>query len=264
VTYSDPGDDPILEPAPGAVNLWERVRLVALMDPEAANLESLRRSLGERLGCDPPGWTVERLEDRLWERAWMDHFTPMRFGADLWVVPSHMEPPEPGAVNLRLDPGLAFGTGTHPTTALCLEWLAENPPRGFEVIDYGCGSGILAVAALKLGAARVHGVDNDPQALEASRTNARANDVAGGLRLSGPDEPDPPAADLVLANILANVLIELQPRLSRATRPGGQIVLSGILNDQAGSVMAAFEDDFILEPPLQREDWVCITGMRRR
>ena len=192
----------------------------------------------------------------------MDRFAPMRFGERLRIVPKHCQPPDPWAVNLRLDPGLAFGTGTHPTTALCLEWLdAAGDDLGRRVIDYGCGSGVLGVAALLLGAEQVVGVDIDEQAWQATRANAETNGVGDGLRV-GPPEICHSAADLVLANILAGPLVELAPTLASLTRPGGRIVLSGILVQQADTVMERYRTWFDLAPPAVKEGWVRITGVR--
>jgi ribosomal protein L11 methyltransferase len=193
----------------------------------------------------------------------MDDFKPLRFGDRLWIVPSWHDAPDPHAANLLLDPGLAFGTGTHPTTALCLEWLDGQDVTSRQVIDYGCGSGILGLAALLLGADHVIGVDTDPQALEASRENARRNKVEEDrldLFLPG-DEPDT-MADIMLANILAQPLIGLAPKLAAKVKPGGDIVLSGILSNQAREVMEAYEPWFIMDEPEQREEWIRLTGRR--
>jgi ribosomal protein L11 methyltransferase len=263
VTFEDAADEPVLEPKPGEVRMWSHTRVVALFD-DSLNVDQLKAQLALRTDAD----TVERLEvtaiaDRDWTRAWMDDFRPMRFGERLWVCPSNQAPPEPDAINLLLDPGLAFGTGTHPTTALCLEWLDAHPPEGLAVIDYGCGSGILAIAALKLGAQRVLGVDLDPQALIASRDNAEANGVAANLEVFMPDDFSGEAADVLLANILANPLIELAPRMKELVKPGGQVVLSGILREQADAVTEAYAPWFELNPPAVLEDWVRLDGIRR-
>jgi len=263
VTFEDAADEPVLEPAPGEVRLWSRTRVVALFDA-GADVDAVRRDLGGRFGeALLERLQSEPLEDRDWTRAWLDHFRPMRFGERLWVCPSTESPPEPAAVNLLLDPGLAFGSGTHPTTALCLEWLDAHPPQGLEVIDYGCGSGILALAALKLGARHVTGVDLDPQALLASRDNAEANCVAAGLDLTLPGDDDGRPADLLLANILANPLVELAPALAGRVHAGGGIVLSGILREQAAEVSARYAAWFDMEPAVFMEDWTRLSGIRR-
>lgn len=262
ITYSDPGGEPVLEPPVGTNPLWPELRLTALFDPQVA-VAAVQEAAAQVLHGALPGWKAEVLEDRAWERTWMDDFQAMRFGRRLWVVPSNLEPPEPDAVNLRLDPGLAFGTGTHPTTALCLEWLDEQALQGREVVDYGCGSGILSVAALLLGARGCLGIDNDPQALTASRDNAERNGVLERLALALPEQAPTRQADVLVANILANILIDLAPRLADQVRPGGAVALSGILVEQAAAVAEAFRPWFELEPPRQREDWVLLFGRRR-
>ncbi|MDV3238122.1 MAG: 50S ribosomal protein L11 methyltransferase [Gammaproteobacteria bacterium] len=262
VTLQDAADQPLFEPPPGATPLWSQVRVTALFEA-GADLARIRAQLAERFGAACAArLQAEPLDDRDWVRAWMDGYAPMRFGERLWIVPTGFEAPDPGGVNLLLDPGLAFGTGTHPTTALCLEWLDAHPPVDQCVIDYGCGSGILGIAALKLGAREVWAVDNDPQALTATRDNAERNGVLGRVRTVLPgDLPEVPA-DLLLANILANPLIELAPRFAALVRTGGGLVLSGILADQAADVAAAYHAAFALAPPAQREDWVRLDGRR--
>jgi ribosomal protein L11 methyltransferase len=262
VTFGDAADEPILEPDPGEQRLWSHTRVSALFDAEQ-NAEAIDAALRRALPAEiAPSLSLERLRDRAWERAWMDGFHPMRFGNRLWVCPSGMQVDAADALVLDLDPGLAFGTGTHPTTALCLEWLDRHPPTGQRVLDYGCGSGILALAALRLGAIAAIGVDHDPQALEASQHNARRNGLAERLQVYLPgDEPRPPA-DLLLANILAAPLIELAPELARRVRPGGSILLSGILDEQAEAVAAAYRPWFELAPPARRAEWVRIDGRR--
>ena len=262
VTLGDAADEPILEPDPGEQRLWSHTRVSALFDAEQ-NADALGATLRQALPAEiAPSLSLERLGDRAWERAWMDGFHPMRFGDRLWVCPSGMQVDAADALVLDLDPGLAFGTGTHPTTALCLEWLDRHPPADRQVLDYGCGSGILALAALRLGAAAAIGVDHDPQALEASRENARRNGLAERLSVFLPgDEPRVPA-DLLLANILAAPLIDLAAELARRVRPGGAILLSGILQEQAEAVAAAYRPWFELAPPARRDEWVRINGWR--
>jgi ribosomal protein L11 methyltransferase len=262
ITLGDAADEPILEPDPGEQRLWTHTRVSALFDAER-NADALGATLRQALPAEiAPSLSLERLGDRAWERAWMDGFHPMRFGDRLWVCPSGMQVDAADALVLDLDPGLAFGTGTHPTTALCLEWLDRHPPADRQVLDYGCGSGILALAALRLGAAAAIGVDHDPQALEASRENARRNGLAERLRVFLPgDEPRVPA-DLLLANILAAPLIDLAAELARRVRPGGAILLSGILQEQAEAVAAAYRPWFELAPPARRDEWVRINGRR--
>ncbi len=262
VTLQDAADQPLFEPPPGATPLWSQVRVTALFEA-GADLTRIRARLAERFGAAcAERLQAEPLDDRDWVRAWMDGYAPMRFGARLWIVPTGFAAPDPDGVNLLLDPGLAFGTGTHPTTALCLEWLDAHPPLDRCVIDYGCGSGILGIAALKLGAREVWAVDNDPQALTATRDNAARNGVADRVRTVLPGDIPALQADLLLANILANPLIELAPRFAALVRPGGGVVLSGILADQAADVAAAYRAAFALQPPAQREDWVRLDGRK--
>ena len=263
VTYQDPGGAPVLEPAVGANPLWDRVRVVALFAEDAplqAIEQSLRAALPER---ESPVVQVEALADRCWERAWIDDFKPMRFGERLWVCPTNIEPPQPEAVNLRLDPGLAFGTGTHPTTGLCLNYLDRTPLAGADVVDFGCGSGILGVAALLLGAHHCYAIDNDPQALQAARENAQRNAVAERMSILAPERLPPLSADGVIANILAGVLIELAPVLRRQVRDGGWIALSGILEAQAPDVSRVYGQWFELEAPQSRDGWVLLCGRKR-
>jgi ribosomal protein L11 methyltransferase len=261
VTYEDATDTPLLEPAPGTTPLWADLVVTALFS-EAEELAGLVAHLST--GIDLQAVEVERVEDQDWSMAWAADFHAMRFGEHLWVCPSSEEVTMPDAVVVRLDPGLAFGTGTHPTTALCLEWLDRHPPQGLEVIDYGCGSGLLAIAALKLGARHVTGVDIDPQALLASRTNAERNGLGPeALTAVLPEDTLAGGADLMLANILANPLIELAPRLCALLRPGGDLVLSGLLADQAEQVAAAYAPWCDMRPPVHREEWVRLEGRRR-
>ncbi len=263
VTLRDAEDEPLFEPPPGSLPIWSVVKVDALFAADTY-ADAIRDRITLLLGRPPEAWSVETLEDQAWERSWMDQFQPMRFGRRLWIVPSWHEPPDPDAVNLLLDPGLAFGTGTHPTTALCLEWLDAHPPEGREVLDYGCGSGVLALAALKLGAAQLTGVDIDPQALQASRDNLARNGIdAGRLALHLPDDfPAEGRFDLVIANILAGPLVELSGKLVSHLRPGGEIILSGILQEQAAMVMDAYAPQIEFETPRQREEWVCLHGRR--
>jgi len=262
VTFMDAEDQPIFEPDLGTTPLWSKTHLLALFESDIDE-QDLAKHLTLIAGTDAD-FHIEHIEDQDWERSWMDNFHPMRFGQRLWIVPSWHEAPEPGAVNLHLDPGLAFGTGTHPTTALCLEWLDGQPLEGYQIIDFGCGSGILAIAALLLGATRAVGTDIDVQALEASRDNANRNGIDPArfpvyLPADMPDEP----ADVVVANILAGPLVSLAPQLSRLVKSGGRLALSGILAEQAEEVRAAYSADFELDPTAEREGWIRITGIKR-
>jgi len=260
VTLEDAADDPILEPAPGALPLWPTVNMKALFDAQASR-EALLTLLHTHLGSVPTH-RFEHLDDRPWEREWLKDFKAMQFGQRLWICPDGMRPDQTDAVIVDLDPGLAFGTGTHPTTALCLEWLDAHSLTGKTLIDYGCGSGILAIAALKLGASHALGVDIDPQALIASRDNATRNQVQDRLAVCLSDTGLPPV-DLMLANILAGPLAELAPRLAALTRPGGYIVLSGVLTDQAESVHNVYSPWFEMEPSVLRDGWTRLSGVRK-
>ncbi|MDL0431198.1 50S ribosomal protein L11 methyltransferase [Marinobacter sp. TBZ242] len=266
VSMEDAADQPLYEPDPGTTPLWHQTSVTGLFGAER-DIEELcaavKDAWHQQTQQSLPDIDVTLVEDKDWEREWMDDFKPLRFGERLWIVPSWHDAPDPQAANLLLDPGLAFGTGTHPTTALCLEWLDGHDVSSRQVIDYGCGSGILGLAALLLGADHVIGIDTDPQALEASRENARRNRVEEErLDLFLPaDEPDT-MADIMLANILAQPLISLAPRLAAKVKPGGDIVLSGILSNQAREVMAAYEPWFIMDEPEQREEWIRLTGRR--
>jgi ribosomal protein L11 methyltransferase len=276
ITLEDEGDDPVLEPLPGTTPLWPRVRLKALFDgatnPEEL-LSTLRAELGGELARSLAGASFETLADRAWEREWLKDFKPMRFGRRLWICPGGQQPDEAqlrgteSPVLIELDPGLAFGTGTHPTTALCLEWLDAAPLGGKRVIDYGCGSGILAIAAARLGAAGVLAVDIDPQALLATRDNAERNGVAqlieSRLVEDGADDSGAEPADILLANILAGPLESLAPTLAARVRPGGLLVLSGILREQAEAVATRYAPWFDIGPVVVRDDWARLDGVRR-
>lgn len=263
VTFMDAEDQPIFEPDLGTTPLWSHTHLLALFEAEA-DLSNLSAHLELITARPMPEHQVELIEDQDWERSWMDNFKPMRFGQRLWIVPSWHAAPEPDAVNLLLDPGLAFGTGTHPTTALCLEWLDGQALAGCSVLDFGCGSGILAIAALLLGAKQAVGTDIDPQALEASRDNAGRNGIAAEqfplyLPVDLPRQP----AEVVVANILAGPLVNLAPQITQLVKPGGLLALSGILAEQAEEVRAAYSDAFALDPTAEKEGWIRISGIRR-
>jgi ribosomal protein L11 methyltransferase len=262
VTLADAADEPQLEPAPGETPLWNQVRISALLDtdPETtARVARLARQLGDR---DRGAPRIERIEDQVWERVWLDTFKPTRFGRRLWICPHGQTPDDRDGVVVALDPGLAFGTGHHPTTALCLEWLDGMDLQGQTILDFGCGSGILAIAALRLGAARAVAVDHDPQAIEATRANALANRVEDRLVSVLPERADPVQADVVVANILAGPLVTLAPRLIGALRPGGALALSGVLADQVETVRRAYAPEIALAPTRLREDWALISGWR--
>ena len=263
LSLADAGDEPIYEPTPGSTPLWRQSVLTATFGTES-DPESLMQQIGNAL---PPHLVASLrqhgLEERDWEEAYKNHFQPIQCAPGLWIVPSWCQPPEPQATIIELDPGLAFGTGSHPTTALCLSWLAANPPRGGQVIDYGCGSGILAIAAFKLGAQKVTAVDIDTQALNATEANLRANRIEPGPVQTGyPQDIDDSPADLLIANILAGPLVELAPRFAELVRPGGQILLSGILKSQLEDIQLAYRTGFRLAQATTREDWACVSGTR--
>ncbi|MEX6501549.1 50S ribosomal protein L11 methyltransferase [Pseudomonas zhanjiangensis] len=263
VTFMDAEDQPIFEPDLGTTPLWSNTHLLALFEADT-DPDALLAHLQLLTGAALPAHQVEQIEDQDWERSWMDNFQPMRFGRRLWIVPSWHAAPEPEAVNLLLDPGLAFGTGTHPTTALCLEWLDGQDLQGCNVLDFGCGSGILAIAALLLGAERATGTDIDPQALEASRDNAGRNGIdPARFALYLPADLPQEQADVVVANILAGPLVALAPQITQLVKPGGRLALSGILGEQAEEVRAAYQNAFDLDPTAEKEGWVRISGTRR-
>ncbi len=263
ITFQDRGDEPVLEPQVGEMRLWQDTLVRALFDAgsdAAGNLGRLAASLGPQITRNA---RIRGVEDRVWERVWLMDWKSMRFGEHLWVCPTDAPAPaDPGAIIVRMDPGLAFGTGTHPTTALCLEALSGLHLSGKCVIDYGCGSGILSVAALKLGAARALAVDVDPQALLATRDNALRNGVGAELVAVDPAAALPPG-DVVVANILAATLLDLLPVLAGACRPGGELLLSGVLCGQAEAIATAYAADFSLVRTLHRDDWCCLQARRR-
>ena len=262
VTFLDSADQPLYEPPVGETPLWSRTRIIGLFDATAdmpAVLEHISQAITPK---QLPDHRISPLEDKDWEREWMDNFKPMPFGERLWIVPSWTEAPHPDAVNILLDPGLAFGTGTHPTTDLCLQWLDKHGAEHDEVIDYGCGSGILAVAAAKLGATHVWAVDNDPQALIATRDNADKNDVIEKITAVLPDAFPNVKTPLLLANILAQPLMDFAERFATHVIPGGHIVLSGILAEQAEQVADCYTPWFTMEAPVYKDEWVRLSGQR--
>ena len=262
VTLTDAGDDPVLEPAPGETPLWNDVRITGLFSPPV-DFDLLREDLLKSLSVTRlPDNRVETLHDRAWEREWLKDFRAMRFGRRLWVCPSGFEIADEGAVVVRLDPGLAFGTGTHPTTALCLEWLDGLDLRNKRVLDYGCGSGILSVASLLLGADAAGAFDIDPQAITATRQNARRNNVSDRLLATMDAGSLAAGYDVVVANILATPLIHEAGTICERLVHGGSIALSGIMEHQAAAVAAVYEDQVEFEPPSIKAPWVRLTGKR--
>ncbi|MDE9493952.1 50S ribosomal protein L11 methyltransferase [Xenorhabdus bovienii] len=264
VTFQDSHDTPIFEPLPGETRLWGDTDVIGLYDAEM----DMKAVVGQLEQVPQLGkgflHKIEQLEDKDWEREWMDNFHPMCFGNRLWICPSWREVPEPDAVNVMLDPGLAFGTGTHPTTSLCLQWLDGLDLTDKTVIDFGCGSGILAIAALKLGAKQAIGIDIDPQAIQASRDNAERNGISAQLTLYlSKDQPADLKCDIVIANILAGPLRELAPIIGSLPKSGGLLGLSGVLASQAEGVAQAYNNEFIIDPIAEQEEWCRITGIKK-
>jgi ribosomal protein L11 methyltransferase len=305
VTFTDARDDPVLEPQPGEVRLWPATRLVVLFTA-AQDPRALTRTLASGLGLAPDLIRAQAVADRAWEREWLKDFHAMRFGERLWICPHHEQVADPGAVVVNLDPGLAFGTGTHASTALCLEWLdahahllrasaehsiqrpahgldahahllrasaehsVQRPAHGLDahlapgarVIDYGCGSGVLALAAAKLGAQAVHCFDIDRQALLATRDNALANAVAERVHVHEHADALPRGVDVLLANILSEPLRELAPAFASLVRCGGQVVLAGLMDREAADVTAAYAPCFHVCRFGDRDGWTCLAGRR--
>ena len=265
VTMEDNADQPVLEPGVGETPLWLQTRLTGLY-PADTDMDAVLAQFPEAL-TNTANTRVEILEDKDWEREWMKHYQPMQFGKSFWVCPSWIEPPDPGATTLLLDPGLAFGTGTHPTTALCLTEIAGMPLQGLNVVDYGCGSGILGVAALQLGATAVLAVDNDPQALVATRDNAQRNSIEpASLIVALPEEVDFEVhlgkAELVIANILAGPLASLSDTLLSLLKPGGSLLLSGLLENQAEELCDHYASDIEISIAGEKDGWVCLRGVK--
>ncbi|MBC3621593.1 50S ribosomal protein L11 methyltransferase [Vibrio metschnikovii] len=264
VTLLDAKDTPVFEPLPGETRLWGDTDLLALYDAEVDTPSILAQIRDSQLLADDFSYKIEQIEDKDWEREWMDNFHPMKFGERLWICPSWRDIPDPNAVNVLLDPGLAFGTGTHPTTALCLQWLDSLDLSGKTVIDFGCGSGILAIAAIKLGAAKVIGIDIDPQALQASKDNAERNGVADKIEVYLPqNQPENLVADVLVANILAGPLRELSAVIKSLIKPGGLLAMSGVLNTQAEDVATYYRDQLDIDPIIEQEEWCRITGRKQ-
>jgi ribosomal protein L11 methyltransferase len=252
--FGEPG-----EPPPG---VWQHNRVSALFDSDK-DASAILRNASAIIGLQQiPQHRIETLADNDWVRFTQSQFESIQISSRLWIVPTWHIPSNPDAINIVLDPGLAFGTGSHPTTRLCLRWLDTNLRGGESVLDYGCGSGILAIAALRLGAAHAVGVDVDLQAVIAGRDNAIANQVTN-VRFYLPDDAPQSSYDLVVANILTNPLRILAPLLAKATRSGGQIVLSGILEKQAQDVMNIYQPWFNLNAPIFEDGWSCLSGRKR-
>ena len=267
ITFTDAGDKPVLEPAPGETPMWTDTMITGLFSPDA-DIDGLRVDLLQSLQLDQlPSNRIEDLADRAWEREWLKDFGPMCFGQRLWICPGDSTADNPDAVVVQLDPGLAFGTGTHPTTALCLEWLDSLALHDATMLDYGCGSGVLAIAALKLGCNSAVAMDIDPQALIASKENAKQNEVDASLQVIGAADEIEGQFDVVIANILAGPLIELAESIAAHVRCGGVLALSGILSEQVDEVLAAYspwvEFNASVFRPQANQTWACLSGTRK-
>ncbi|HKD53474.1 MAG TPA: 50S ribosomal protein L11 methyltransferase [Steroidobacteraceae bacterium] len=262
VTLVDARDDPVLEPSPGEVRLWPATRVRCLFAGHA-DAPALAAAVAAATGVDPARIEVEEIADRLWEREWLKDFRPQRFGTRLWIRPHHEVVADSDAVVVALDPGLAFGTGTHASTAQCLSWMDAYLEPDARVIDYGCGSGILGLAAAKLGAAEVHAFDIDPQALIATRDNAAANGVLEHLQIHESEATLPAGVDVLLANILCGPLCALAPRFAALVRPGGMVVLAGLMHSEVADVTDAYATCFDVARFAERDGWVCLTGRHR-
>lgn len=261
VSLQDSADQPLFDEPSESTRLWRQILISGMFDA-ATDIDAVQQQLLSRTDLSIGHHRQEILEDKDWVRTWMDSYQPIAMGNRLWICPSWLTPPDPGAVNLILDPGMAFGTGTHATTAMCLRWLDSTDLPGKKIIDFGCGSGILAIAGLLLGADTAVATDIDSQAITATRNNAERNRVIDRLQLCYPGElSSMPAADLVLANILAGPLVNLCSTISQLVKPGGKLVLSGILEQQAEQVIRAYPQfDFV--SPHQQDGWVMLQATR--
>ncbi|CAB1277198.1 50S ribosomal protein L11 methyltransferase [Candidatus Nitrosacidococcus tergens] len=261
VTLTDAIEQPIFEPPLGDIPLWALTYINALF-PIGTDLNLVLTHLKQIISFPLPVYQSKILEDQNWDQVWRENFKPLRFGQQLWVCPSWLPIPEPEAINIILDPGLAFGTGSHPTTALCLEWLASTDINQKNIIDYGCGSGILAIAALKLGVTTAIGIDHDPQALLAAQENATRNGADTHLQVLLPSESITIKTDFLIANILLAPLVELAPKFAQLIVPKGTLILSGILQSQIKSIVQTYNTWFSFDPPSLKEDWALLVGHR--
>ena len=266
ITYTDVGDKPVLEPAPGETPMWKDTRITGLFSPDA-DINRLQDDLLQSMQIGQlPTHHIEELVDRVWEREWLKDFGPMRFGQRLWICPGDSSANNSDAVIVRLDPGLAFGTGTHPTTALCLHWLDSLALSGTTMLDYGCGSGVLAIAALRLGCRSAVAMDIDPQAITATRQNAQRNEVDARLRIFCNAAEVGDQFNVVIANILAGPLIDFAASIATHVMSGGVLALSGILSEQVEEVLVAYRPWIDFDEPVLRshgnQTWACLTGTR--
>ena len=264
ISYLDAEDQPVFQEEPGATPLWDYIFLLCLF-----NAKKDLGSLLNKLRCSTKvlnneSLNIELIEDQDWERSWMKDFEPMQFGEKLWICPSWLSPPKPNAVNIKLDPGLAFGTGNHATTSLCLRWLDQADVGGSEVIDYGCGSGVLSIASALLGAVKVHAVDNDPQAISATIDNSHRNNIPDDALTTYLPEALPSLhADILIANILERPLIDLSEKFAELVKKGGYITLSGLLSEQIPSLLSCYDCWFDMEAPQIEQGWVLLSGTRK-
>ena len=268
ITFLDAEDQPVFQEELDSTPLWDSLVLCALFEEDTELGELLSWLGGNASIVNRASLEAEKIEDQAWERSWMDNFSAMQFGEKLWICPSWQEPPDPTATNIMLDPGLAFGSGSHATTALCLQWLATQDLQGKDIVDYGCGSGILAIAAALLGARSVQGVDNDPQAVLATNDNCERNGLLlGRVGTFLPEEYDsistPESVDILLANILAAPLLSLASKFASLVKPHGSIVLSGLLAEQADAITEVYSEWFEMSAAVQREDWIRLSGIKR-
>ncbi len=265
VTMKDGEDEPIFEPLPGETPLWRETLVTGLYEVPC-DVEAIMAFLSNYLD-EPhlPIVSTHELEDKDWVSAWQDHYKPIKFGENLWICPTHLPSPEPEIATVRLDPGLAFGTGTHPTTALCLEWLSEHYSQFFDqtIVDYGCGSGILGVAGMLLGAKECFSTDIDPQAIYATEQNAGRNNVSINVALPENFKPTRKAR-VVLSNILSGPLVELAPILSNLVEPGGHLVLAGLLDHDAEFVKAAYREEFDFQADKSLDGWTRLYGIKKQ
>jgi ribosomal protein L11 methyltransferase len=255
ITFSDGGDEPILEPDPGGTPLWNNVRIAALLDEDLSETR-VRLAVAASIGpARMPPIRFSILEEQDWLANWRESLRPMQFGAHFWICPPRISCPDPNGIVVRISPGLAFGSGFHPTTALCLEWLTNLQIDEKSVLDFGCGSGILGIASLALGAGQVTAIDHDEQALAATRDNARYNQCIDRIRAISGDQLDAADTfDVIMANILSETLIQLAPSLRDHCRSGARIALSGIVSN-------AYEQWFALDPPVEKDDWIMLSGI---
>lgn len=264
VTLMDGEDQAVFQVDLGTTPIWRNTQVLGLFNDDAP-MQSIEAGLRSNIASAHAAEIgIEEVVDTEWERVCMQDFVPMQFGERIWICPSWDTPPVSSAINIMLDPGLAFGTGTHPTTALCLEWLDQQKLAGLTVIDYGCGSGVLAIAAALLGAKQVIAIDNDPQAILASESNRALNGIsASQMSVHLPGAKEHPQADIVVANILAGPLEELTPLIAALTKPGGKLILSGVLSQQTGSLLNTYQEYFEMLAPALRDEWVRAEGIRR-